>query len=306
MSIESFVPKLWASSLDVPYRKNLVYSQTGVANTRFQEVLRRGGKTVTINRLGAVQTREHDASEAITYDKLSTVEHELVMDKERYYAFEVGDVEQVQSANGGELLRQATEEHGFKMADDVDTDTAKVLQQGAKHKLGSKTVFDGADFFRPGEGQTTAWDILRLMSKQLNKVSAPSLNRWVVVGPEMASALLGDRRFSEADKAGTDAVARNGNPTAIPTLGFTVFESQNAPTVASRELVIGGVANSLDFASQLRTSEMLRRETSFANAFRGLHVWGSELSRPEGIVTVEADVKPGTLGSQPSAGEPAD
>lgn len=299
MSVESFKPILWAAALDAPFQDALVYSQTGVANARFQPVLQNSGKSVKINRLGAVKTRKYVQGEAITYDTLSTEATELVMDQQEYYAFLVEDIDRAQAA--GDFQNESTRQHAYAMAAKVDTHTAGVLKDGAKTKLGNKAVFDGADFFRPAEGQMTAWDVLREFSKQLNKKSAPSLDRWVVVGPNMAAALLADRRFTEADKAGTDTILRNGQIGAIKTLGFTVYTSNQVPVTAGRETIIGGAPNALDFASQLQTAEAFRHQDHFADAFRGLQVWGSALAYPEGVVTLEADVKPGTLGSAPAA-----
>lgn len=300
MSVESFIPKLWAAALDAPYQDSLVYGQTGVANARFQPVLQGGGRTVEINRIGSGQTRTYDPDTPITYDRIDTTSSELTMDEQEYYAFLVDDVDKVQAA--GDFQSAATEEHGRAMARTVDATIADKLRADAGTKLGTMPIFDGADFYRPQEGQRTAWDALRAIAKELNKNSAPSLARWVVVGPEFGDALLADRHLTEADKAGTDAVARNGLVATVPTLGFSIFTSNAVPTVAGREVIIGGAQNALDFASQLQTTEAFRHQDYFADAIRGLQVWGSALSNPKGVVTLEADVDGGTLGSAP---EPA-
>ncbi|MDK7314486.1 hypothetical protein QP495_11225, partial [Lactobacillus crispatus] len=81
------------------------------------------------------------------------------------------------------------------------------LAKDAGKKLGNTAVFDGADYYTPAERQTTAWDVLRNIASQLDTVSAPTANRWVVVGPKFGSALLADRRVTNAAVAGTDRVA---------------------------------------------------------------------------------------------------
>lgn len=301
MSVESFVPEFWASALDVPYQDNLVYAQTGVANTQFQPVLQNSGKSVKINRIGAGKTRKHVRGQDLTYDDLETTSVELIMDEEEYYAFLVEDVDKAQAA--GDFQGAGTEQHGIAMAQKVDSSVSAKLKDGAGTKIGNKAIFDGSDFYRPGEGQITAWDALRLMSKELNKNSAPSLARWVVVGTDFGSALLADRRLTEADKAGTDAVARNGLIATIQTLGFSVFTTNAVPKVSNREVILGGAPNALEFASQLRSAEAFRHPTRFADAVRGLQVWGSTVAHSKGVVSLEADVKPGTLGSPIGGGD---
>lgn len=295
MSVETFKPTLWAAALDAPYQQNLVYGQTGVANARFQPILQNNGNTVKINRIGSGSTRPYDPATPITYDQVNTTESELVMNEKEYYAFLVDDVDKVQAA--GDFQSASTEQHAIAMAAKVDASIAKKLKDGAGTKLGQMPIFDGADYFRPTETQRTAWDALRAIAKGLNKTSSPSLSRWVVVGPEFADALLADRHLTEADKAGTDAVARNGLIATVPTLGFSVFVSNSVPTTSTREHIIGGAPNALDFASQLQTAESFRHPDHFADAFRGLQVWGSALTYHEGVVSLEADVKPGTVGA---------
>lgn len=302
MSVENFIPEHWAAELEVPYKAGLVYASPSVANTRFQPMLQQAGDAVNINKIGAATVKEHDRYTDLEYDDLSTTSTKLVMDQEDYYGFRVSDVDQVQAA--GDYEGAAIGEHGFAMSNKVDTYIADLLHKNAGKKLGTMPVFNGADFFRPAEGQSTGWDVIRRIAKELNKVSAPSLNRWAIVGAELADSLLGDRRVVEADKAGTDSVARSGLITQIPILGISVYASNNAPTVASREVAIGGVYGALDFASQLQTMEAFRDQKRFGDIVRGLQVYGGAVTRPEGLVSVEVDVKPGTLGSQPAAGEP--
>lgn len=294
MSVESFIPKLWAPQLEVPYQKALVYSQPGIADTRFQPMLQNSGDTVTINTIGDAKIKTHVRTQDLVYDDVETTEQKLIVDQERYYGFRVNDVDRVQAA--GDFASAATTEHGNAMAADIDTQIAKQLAADAGTKLGNTSVFDGADFYHPASGQTTAWDVLRALSLELNKVSAPTGNRWVVVGPNFGSALLADRRVTSADAAGTDLVARNGLVSSIPILGLNVYQSVNAPVKSGRETIIAGVRGALAFASQLRTLEALRDPDRFGDLVRGLQVFGSKVIRPSGIVTAEADIKPGELG----------
>lgn len=295
MSVATFQPKLWASALEVPFKKSLVYGNGSIADTRFQPMLQNGGRSVTINTIGAATVKDYDRNTPMVYEDVTTTEIELVMNQEKYYGFAVHDIDKVQAA--GDFQSVSTEMHAAEMAGVVDGYVAGVAANGAGKKLGSRPVFNGADYYRPDAGQKTAWDILRELSLELNKVSAPSLNRWVVIGPKFADALLGDRHITEAHTAGTDQVARQGQVAAIPTLGFTVYTSNNVPTVAGREKITAGVPGSLVFATQLQFVEALRDIDHPRDLFRGLQVFGAEVIRPSGLVTIEADVVDGVLGS---------
>lgn len=303
MSVNSFQPALWAAALEVPFKDALVFGQPGISDTRFQPMLQQGGRSVTINAIGDAQIRKHDRTKALTYDEIATESMELTMDQEWYFGFRVNDVDKVQAA--GDFQSTATEEHAHKLAVQVDGYLAQSLASGAGKKLGNTAVFDGADFARPKSGQTTAWDALRRVVTELNKNSAPNANRWVVVGPNFASALLADRRVTEVDKAGTDRVARNGLVAELPILGLTVYQTNAVPLVAGRETIIAGVPGALVSAIQLYEIEALRDQERFGDIVRGLEVAGAEVIRPKGVVTLEADVVEGQLGGGTAAGADA-
>lgn len=289
MAVTTFQPKVWAAGIEVPYRASLVYAQPSIADTTFQEVLSGGGRSVSINHIGAATIRDHDRNVDLTYDDLDLTEVELVMDQEKYFGFRVPDVDKAQAA--GDFQGPATEEHAQKLALNADSYIATVIKNGAGKKLGNVPVFDGADFKQPTGDQVTAWDVLRQIATELNKVSAPTTNRWVNVGPTFAGALLADKHFSAANVAGTDRVLRTGEIGVIPTLGFTVQVTAAVPTVAGREVISAGVPNAVVFASQLREIEALRDPNRFGDIVRGLQVFGAQVLHPEGLVTLEADVQ---------------
>ena len=300
MSVASFIPKVWASALDVPFQKALVYADPTIASTEFQPLLQNSGDSVEINDIGSATIKEHDRTQDLEYDDLDTTSKSLVIDQEDYYGFRVNDVDKLQAA--GDFQSAATEQHAIGMADKVDTYLAAELRANAGTKIGTLDVFNGQDFYRPGTDQKTAWDVIRRIVKELNKVSAPPLNRWAVDGPDFADALHGDRRVNEVDKAGTDRVVRSGLIAEIPHLGISIKTSNNVPTTAGREVVTAGVPGALQFASQLRTLEAFRDPNRFGDIVRGLQVYGAKVVRPKGVVSVETNVGDGVLGGSTGGG----
>jgi hypothetical protein len=298
MSVASFIPKLWAAALETPYQDALVYGQ--LADNKFQPLLQNSGNSIEINTIGSAAIHDHDRNKDLSYDDLSTTAQTLLIDQEDYYGFRVNDVDELQAA--GDLQTDATEQHGIAMANKVDTYLAGQLAKDAGKKLTGLTAFDGADFYRPATGQTTAWDTIRAIVKELDKVSAPSLARWAVVGADFASALLADRRVTDASVAGTDTVARSGQVAAIQHLGITVYVSNNAPVKSGAEVITAGVPGALAFVSQLRTIEAFRDPNRFGDIVRGLQVYGGKVIRPKGIVSAEVKTEPGNLGGSTGGG----
>lgn len=299
MTVESFIPKLWASALQVPFQENLVYGNPAIANTRFQPMLQNNGRSVSINTIGAAKIKDHDRTKDLEYDDIDTTEVELVMDQEKYYGFNVNDVDKVQAA--GDFQSASTALHGAAMASTVDAYLGAQLAKTAGKKLGNKAVFNGADFYRPGTGQTTAFDLLADIALEMDNLKIPTTSRWAVLPTDYANALLRDARVTKAHAAGTDQVLRNGIVGTVDTLGFTIYTSVNAPKTSTRGTIIAGVPGVLDFATQLQKIEAFRNPNRFGDVVRGLQVFGAVVSNPNGLVTAEADVKAGTLGTSPAA-----
>ncbi|MGP6175436.1 hypothetical protein [Corynebacterium sp. A21] len=298
MSFASFIPKLWEAKLDVPFQKALVYGQPGIANRDFEGEISQKGDTVTINTIATGEVKDYDPAVAITSDKLSTTGTTLTIDSQKYYAFDVDDIDKVQAA--GEFQSTALADYAYKMADAVDQYNATKLKAGAKHKLPNAVVFDGSDYHVPVAGQVTAWDLLRNLRAKFDAAHIPEGARWAVVGGDFASALLADKRVTDAAHAGDNTILLNGQVTAKPVLGFNITVSPNAPVVAGRETIIAGVAGGYSFANQLTKSEAYRSHASFADTFRSLNVWGGDVTRPDRIFTQETSIAAGSL---PGAGE---
>lgn len=306
MSVEKFIPSIWASAIETPYRASLVYSQPNVASTRFQNILQDSGRSVEIPHIGTGNIRKHDRNTDLTYDDVTLSTTTLEMNQELYFGFRVNDVDKVQAA--GEFQGAVTEEHAHRLAREADGYVAKIAAKDASKKLTKKSIFNGADYYRPGDGQETAWDVLRELSTELNKVSAPSVNRWVVVGSNFASALLADRRFTEVDKAGTDSVLRSGNLGAVQTLGFTVLTSPAVPEKSGAETIIAGVPGAIAYASQLQKIEAMRDPNRFGDLVRGLLVFGAGVINPDGVVTVDVSTAKGQsiYGGSPASPAPSE
>lgn len=295
MSIENFVPKLWASALEVPFQESLIFGNGTIFDAKFQPMLQNTGNTVTINTIGAASVKPYKKTEDIEYDDVTTTATTLVMDQSKYYGFRVADIDAVQAA--GDFASVSTEMHAREMARDVDRYLAKVAVDNAGNKLDALTVFNSSDYYRPAEGQITPWDVLRRFVKELNKVSAPSQNRWIVVGEDFADALLGDKHLTEAHVAGTDTVSRSGQVGSIRSLGLTIYVSGAlSASDGNKEKIVAGVPGALTFATQLQKVEAMRDTRRFDDLFRGLQVYGAQAIRPSGVVAGELEVADGVLG----------
>jgi hypothetical protein len=121
-----------------------------------------------------------------------------------------------------------------------------------------------------------------VLSKQ-NVAPTPG-TRWAVIDPDSTSLLLNDEKhFIRATNLGDNAVQMallGGGEVAMVAkqmpgfigqcAGFNVFECNHAPASGASKFLLCGTNDAISYASQITEMEMLRLQTSFADAARGL------------------------------------
>lgn len=280
MAIANFVPEFWSAAVMQPFQDNLVYAQPSVANTDFQGTLAQMGDTVHVGTIGRPTVRAYDKDEDLITEDVAVTTSDLIVDQGAYFNFRVNDVDALQAA--GPLRDPAMQEAAIGLRDSVDNYAAGVIAAGvhANNKIGAVSL---------GEtGDPEAWDVLRELRRLLNVQSVPTVGRYVIVGSNFESELLGDERFVRVDASGTDQGLRNG--IVGRALGFDVLVSNNTPGTAGVETVIAGVPAAYSMVTQINKVEAAREEKRFADIVKGLMIYGSKVFRPEGLASAEVTV----------------
>ncbi len=97
-----------------------------------------------------------------------------------------------------------------------------------------------------------------------------------------------DDRFVKAGTTRSDLVLRNGE--VGQAAGMTVLESNNVPnTAGAKYKIIAGYPGAITYAEQIAQVEAYRPEKRFADAVKGLHLYGARLIRPNGIAVLTAN-----------------
>jgi len=129
---------------------------------------------------------------------------------------------------------------------------------------------------------STAYDYLVDLSTKLDEAEAPQDGRWAIVPSWFEGLLLKDTRFIASGDA-TAAVARL-NGSIGTAAGFSILKSNsvsnNGTTSGSTYRILAGVAGAITLAEQMRKVEAYRPERRFADAVKGLHLWGAKTMRP--------------------------
>ncbi|RSN65425.1 P22 coat protein - protein 5 domain protein [Amycolatopsis sp. WAC 04182] len=277
MAITRFRPEIWSAQLLVALRKALVYAAPGVVNRDYEGEIREAGDTVRITSISDPTIGTYAANTTvITPEELNDAQRTLVVDQAKYFAFYVDDVDARQAK--GNVIPEAMSRAAYKIADQVDQYVAAFYTGvNAANALGTIPVAAATP--------TAFYDnVLVPLSVKLDEANVPTEGRYCIIPPWLHGRALRDDRFVRADASGTTEALRNG---VIGTAaGFSIRKSNNVPLVTGDDYaVMAGVDMAISFAEQINKTEAYRPEAKFADAVKGLALYGAKLVRPEAIAT---------------------
>lgn len=286
MAIINFRPEIWSATLLVSLRKSLIYGGPGIVNRDYEGDIKQAGDTVRITSISDPTISTYNPnSTSISPEELSDAQRSLVVDQCKYFAFYVDDVDARQAI--GNVIPEAMSRAAYKLADVVDQFLASFYTgvQAANIPLGAdgtnpSSTSNAIDVF------TTAADaydkVLVPLRTKLSRANVPTAGRYVVVSPEFHSQLLLDSRFIKVNESGTSEGLRNGMVGRAA--GFDILESNNVPNPTGNVHVIqAGVSTAITMAEQINKTEAYRPPDKFADAVKGLALYGAKLLRPDSL-----------------------
>lgn len=285
MAVDSFIPEVWAAELLTTLEEKHVFAQEGIVNRDYEGEIAEVGDTVHITTLAdpTIATYTKNVT-TISPQTLATTDQTLLIDQSKYFAFEVDDIDAAQTGRKGELLSKATMRAAVGLRDNADVFMATLASVGAGTILTAQDVAT-AD---------AAFLLLRRLRMTLNKNNVPTDDRWCTISPEFEALILGDARFIDASKYGSNTPIMNGEIGRA--LGFRMLTSNNLPAGTAGTLpevsnfVIAGHPSAITFAEQIAKLVPYQPQDSFSDAVKGLHLFGAKVVRPECLVVCDVDV----------------
>lgn len=346
MAITFFQPEVWSSTLLSVLRKNLMFG--ALTNRDYEGAIAQAGDTVHIVSIGDPTISNYTKDTDITIQVLTDADRTLVIDQQKYFGFEIDDIDYRQAASGGALMSEAASRGGFGLADQADQFLASKMA-GAANVLSTAatTVIDASST------ATNVYDLLLVpMGVALDQNNVPTQGRVIVVSPSIYGKLQLDARFVRQSESGTSALHTGVVGEAA---GFTVVKSNNsfqsnrstitATTASGVKTITGAAAGTFNqgdvgltitgtgigstnkvasvladgtglsttvnqtasatvadiaiagggqlayagtpmcttYAEQISKVEAFRPEKRFADALKGLHVYGAKVTRPESL-----------------------
>jgi hypothetical protein len=263
---KNFVPAIWSTKIIRTLEDNLVAKK--ICFTDHQGDIRKAGDTVYFNGLSDPTINTYAGS--VSYETMQDSQVALLIDQQKYFAFKVDDIEKAQEnidKKGSQAERAA-----YRLREACDSYILG-LYGDAKHVITDSTL-DSA----------TVISVLGTAQQKLAEENVSDNDMWMVIPPWVRLKMeLAGIKFQI-----NNGINGSGGMAWTNQLGFDVYVTNqvvNLGTVnAPQSQVLAGSYQSIAFAQQIMETETIRLESQFADAVRGLHVYGAKVIRPELLV----------------------
>ena len=283
MAVTNFIPELWTAKLLVALRKKAVAAQ--LVNRDYEGEIRRAGDTVNITSINDVTIGSYTKHTDITFEDIDDATRALLIDQQKYFAFELDDIERAQAVNGGAVMNQALDNATYQLRDVADQFLFSAMNtavQGTGNDLGTVAIHTTAK---------NLYDTFVDLAVTLDVDNVPEEGRFAVVSPALHGRLLKLDTFITPGDQAAPAARQNGYIGSIA--GLELYKSNNLPAVtdvnATGGIAIAGHSMATTFAEQITSVEAVRLEKRFADGLKGLHVYGAKVVRPTALAVVEFD-----------------
>ena len=281
MAVTNFIPELWSARLLNALDKSHVFAN--VVNRDYEGDIKKMGDTVHINTIGAVTIGTYTSNTDFTSgpETLATTDQTLTIDQAKYFNFQVDDIDAAQAA--GDIMDKAMTRAAYGLADASDKYIAGILAGAA----------DASNLVSSSAVALTSSNVYENVVKMrtiLDKANVPTAGRWLVIPPEMYALILLDDRFVKTGGEMAEGILRTG--LVAQAAGFDIYLSNNCVSANVSEkttyTITGGVDAAATYAEQIVSTEAYRPEKRFADAVKGLHVYGAKVVDKAQIACLKA------------------
>ena len=271
MSITCFVPEVWSESM----MHALDGKYVGVANCNreFEGDIKEKGNTVRICGLNAITVADYTKNTDISApESLTDSARKLTVDQAKYFNFQIDDLDRVQSRPA--IMNTAIH------------NAAQVLAAAADKYIYTLTKYAGKSITCT---PATATELIDMIVDARTKLFAANVidpsDIVVEISPDVAAQILKAKATLCTDNS--DCLER-GYIGSIA--GCKIFvsnqinvEEDSAGTTVTHHC-LARTRRAIAFAEQLSQIEAYRPESRFADAVKGLHLYGAKVIYPQELV----------------------
>ena len=271
MSITHFVPTIWSETLYQELQKNFV--AVNHCNRDFEGEIKKKGSVVNICGLGDIALKTYTKNSDITSpETLSDSATQLVIDQAKFFNFQIDDINRAQCSP--KLMEAAMQRAAEVIANDADRHIFSL------YKSAGKTITNAKD------GEETLFDTILAAREYLyeNNVG-DGTELFLEVSPKVAARILKEKIAIPSTSEETIASGYLGS-----IFGCKIYVCNNVTVNTSGENPVHNcylrTKRAITFADQISEVEAYRPEKRFADAVKGLHLYGAKVVYPKEFVCI--------------------
>lgn len=275
MAVDNFISEVWSQKLLKVFDKTVVMA--GLVNKEFEGEINSAGDVVHIRTFGDVAVSNYTRDMTISFQSLTDPMVDLDIDQQKYFAFKVDDMDKAQANIS--ILEGYAARAAVAIRDVVDS---RLVGHYADVDAGNVIGTDGSPISLTKDNIYT---YITQMGQLLDESNAPQEGRNLVITPKFKTLLLQSPEFTRATSLG-DNVVQNGFIGSLG--GFKVHVTTNNPAVSGVVNLMAFTQDYIAFASQVSKVETVRPYNMFADAVKGLYLYGSKVVKPTAGVVLKA------------------
>ncbi|MCD7784401.1 MAG: P22 coat protein - protein 5 domain protein [Oscillospiraceae bacterium] len=279
MALSSFIPELWSARLLSALEK--VHVAGNLVNRDYEGEIKQCGSSVHINTIGDITVSDYEkGTEIADPEELSTSDTYLEIDQAKYFNFQIEDVDAAQAA--GDIMDKAMQRSAYALNDIAD---GYILETLALNADENNIIGGDAPIALTADNVYSYIVKLRLI---LDKNNVPHEGRSIVLPPDVYALLLQDSRFTGSGSMGEET-SRSGFIGRIA--GFDIYESNDCYSDGTSFSITAQVPSACTYVEQILETTAYRPEKRFADAVKGLHVYGAMVTDPTQIAVLNCTVE---------------
>ena len=270
MAITNFIPTIWSENLYRALDKE--YVAVRHCNREFEGDVKAMGDAVKIVGVGSVTVSDYTKnSDMHAPETLSDSVRTLSIDQAKYFNFQIDDVDRAQATP--KLMQEAMHLAAQALANTADKHVFSLYDEAGS------TVSADVD------ENTILSTVIDAVEKLYEKNVSRSDEVVIEVSPKIAALILKAKVGLTAE---TKDVLESGCIGAI--CGCRIYVSNNIVVEEDCHKCLVRTTRAIAFAEQLSEIEAYRPEQRFADAVKGLHLYGAKVVYPEEMVLLDLAV----------------
>lgn len=275
MAITNFIPTIWSENLITALDKQYI----GVANCNreYEGEIKNKGSVVRICGIGAITVSDYTKnSDMSSPQALSDTVAELAINKAKFFNFQIDDVDRAQCSP--KLMDIAMKSAAAGIANEADKYVYS-LYTDSSTKINHADASDG--------------NLINTIIKARQVLYENGVTDSTGVVLEVSPAVAGIILKEKIALTNSTEVYENGYLGSIA--GCKIYVSNNIAKItasgSTSHKCLMRTKRAIAFAEQLSEIDAYRPEKRFADAVKGLHLYGAKVVCPNEMVTLEIGVK---------------